>query len=309
LYRTETATQTRYRSKIQKAENRLRIAQCKLDRLKARFDRVSEELADVQHRWETSQKENLSLRDEVISQAELTDKARQEALMWRTQLFEKMEQLEDMREKLESTQDELKSAWQRLTKISENHQTSYEELCRRDKERRSFQAKIEELQRRQSVSQGQTNDLLEALTGAEAAIESLQRSNDKYQREVDGLKSLGQSLTEQLSRLTDQRDSYARQFVSAEEELEKARATNRQLKNEVERLTDELYETKGKLITYQLESDVREIRRTGKEKSEQSRDEKYKEVLPQESPEIRQMPNRSLLHRATKKVSGWFRLS
>lgn len=307
MFKQDVETDRQIRSELRKAENRERIAQCKLERLKERFDKLYEEMADCQEELAVTRGQCSALRNQVEKAQQERERASQEALMWRTQLFERMELLEETNQQLHAAEHELELAWERVGQANLSHQTSHDELKRRDKERLAFEIKIEELQRAQRETRDQANDLLEALTDAESAISSLQRSNDRYQREVDGLKSLGASLTERLTALTEQSDKYRETASQALDELRLERDQNDHLQSEMERLKAELYEAKGKLISYKLEADVRESRQAGKEKASSRVSDKYGSFPSTESAIVKPASG-SLLSKATKTMTGWFRV-
>lgn len=305
---TELETDRTVRAQLQKAENREKIAQCKLENLKNRFDRLYEEMSDFQCKLLDSREEVGLLRDELKRANLEKERIEQESAMWRAQLFERMELLDKTKAKLADVTLELEETKSRAAYATESHKTSHQELQRRDREKQVFELKIEELQVAQKESKDQAGDLLSALTDAERAIESLQRSNDFYQREIVGLKSIGASLTEQLTQLTLQRDGYKERLNTRVSELRTEKAESAHLLSEIERLKDELYETRSKLVTFQIESEVREIRKAGEEKSARAAEEKYGDFPSTESA-VPKAEERSLLSRASKKVSGWFRLS
>ena len=305
---TELETDRTVRAQLQKAENREKIAQCKLENLKNRFDRLYEEMSDFQVKLLDSREEIGVLRDELNRANLEKERIEQESAMWRSQLFERMEMLDKTKAKLAEVSLELEDMKNRAAYATESHKTSHQELQRRDREKQVFELKIEELQIAQKEVKDQAGDLLSALTDAERAIESLQRSNDFYQREIVGLKSIGASLTEQLTQLTLQRDGYKERLNTRVSELRAEKAESAHLLTEIERLKDELYETRSKLVTFQIESEVREIRKAGEEKSARAVEEKYSDFPTSES-SVLKPEERSLLSRASKKVSGWFRLS
>ena len=305
---TEIETDRTLRTQLQKAENRERIAQCKLENLKSRFDRLYEEMSDFQGKLLDSREEIGVLRDQLTRVQLEKERVEQESAMWRSQLFERMELLDKTKAKLAEVTTELEETKSRAAYAKESHNTSHQELQRRDREKQVFELKIEKLQIAQKESKDQASDLLSALTDAERAIESLQRSNDYYQREIVGLKSIGASLTEQLTQLTLQRDGYKERLNTRVSELRAEKAETAHLLTEIERLKDELYETRSKLVTYQIESEVREIRKAGEEKSARAAEEKHKE-FPSTECSVAKPEERSLISRASKTVSGWFRLS
>jgi chromosome segregation ATPase len=332
---------------LKQAQNREKIAQCKLDRLKSRFDRVQEEmltsnkernefrdecerlqeelarLGDEKARveqeasmWRTQLFERNEFRDECERlQEELArlgdEKARveQEASMWRTQLFERMELLDQSRDRLAQMKQQVEALRTQAAQAQTTHKTSHQELKRRDRERKEFEMKIQELESAQRHSRCETEDMLEALTEANRAIDSLQRSNDYYQREIVGLKSIGASLTEKLTKMTQQRDRYKQRLNARGDEMRLEQGQSAHLLDEVKRLKDELFEARAKLMTYQIEDDVRELRQAGTEKAHRAVEQKYAEFPVTESVVKDPQESASLLSKATKRVSGWFRLS
>ena len=295
---------------LKKVQNSEKIALCKLDRLKARFDRVEHEKTAYQRQIEEIQDDCLRLAEELLAVKAEKARVEQESSMWRTQLFEKMELMDQARDQLAGLQNEKSALEEQAEQARATHQTSHLELQRRDRERKEYQLKIQELELARQASQGQTEEMLEALADAKRAIDSLQRSNDYYQREIVGLKSIGASLTEKLTKVTQQRDRYKQRLNSRGDELNLEQDLSTHLLAEVERLKDELYEVRGKLVTYQIEDDVREIRQAGAEKSQRAGEQKVFTELPAvESVVSEALEPRSLLSRATKKVSGWFNIS
>ena len=291
---------------MRKEENRARIAECKLDRLKSRFDKVYDDLEESRSDLGEQQRRYEALEQQLETVCNERDRARQESLMWRTQLFERMEKLEARNQELEALQVQLEEVKGLADHARATHHATHLELQRRDRERLEYLQQIEDLQQTRLDSQEQHQDLLDALTGAESAIEALQRSNDLYQREVDGLKSIGASLTEKLTDLTEARDDFKEKYTSSQDELLLVKAHNDHLTRELERLRDELYETKGKLLTARLESDVKSMRKAAAMKGESL--DKFADFPSQESAAVKPQ-QRSLISRATKKMTGWFKLS
>jgi chromosome segregation ATPase len=294
---------------LKQAMNRERIAHCKLDRLKSRFDRVQEEMLTSKNERDEFRDECERLREELAAMKEDKSRVEQEASMWRTQLFERMELLDQAKERLEQMKRQAEALRAKAVHAETTQSTSHQELKRRDRERKEFELKIEELESAQKHSRCETEEMLEALTDAKRAIDSLQRSNDYFQREIVGLKSIGASLTEKLTKVTQQRDRYKQRLNSRGDELRLEQGQSAHLLDEVERLKDELYETRGKLMTYQIEDDVREIRQAGTEKAQRAAEQKYADFPVTESVVGDTEEPKSLLSKATKKVSGWFRLS
>ena len=294
---------------LKKAQNRERIAQCKLERLKTRFDRLEHEKLGYKRQVEEIQDDCLRLAEELLTVKAEKSKLEQESSMWRTQLFERMELLDLARDQVAHLKTEKASLEEQAQQARETSLTSHQELKRRDRERKQYEMKIEELETAQKQSRDQTEEVLEALTDAKRAIDSLQRSNDYYQREIVGLKSIGASITEKLTKMTQQRDRYKQRLNARSEELRLEQDQSSHLLSEVERLKDELYEVRGKLMTYQIEDDVREIRQAGADKASRAAEQKFAELPVAESEVHETTEPRSLISRATKKVSGWFRIS
>ena len=76
---------------LKKAQNRERIAECKLERLKARFDRLEHEKLAYKIQVDEIQDDCLRLAEELLAVKAEKSRVEQEASMWRTQLFERME--------------------------------------------------------------------------------------------------------------------------------------------------------------------------------------------------------------------------
>jgi chromosome segregation ATPase len=293
---------------LKKALNRERIAHCKLERLKSRFERIQEEMLASRAEREVFRDQCERLKEEVATLKDQKSHLEQESSMWRTQLFERMELLDQAKDRLAEMEQHTESLLCQADQAEQTQMTSHRELKRRDRERKEFELKIEELQSAQDHSRCETQEMLEALTDAKRAIDSLQRSNDYYQREVVGLKSIGASVTEKLTKMTQQRDRYRQRLNSRGDELRLEQGQSAHLLDEVERLKDELYETRGKLMTYQIEDDVREVRQAGADKANRAAEQKYAD-FPAESVAKAPEAPASLLSKATKKFSGWFRLS
>lgn len=306
LFRSESKPSPSLKSKLRKSENRTRIAECKLDRLKSRFDRMHDDLFESQDKLNAAERRCEQLKGTIKAIEQERDRKEQEAVMWRSQLFERMSKLDRKDQEFDSLADELERMKGEVEQAQAIHQATHQELQRRDRQKLDFESQIEEFERSKLQAQDERLELLDALTGAESAIASLQRANDLYQREVDGLKSIGASLTEKLSDLSESRDHFKEKYTSAQDELLLVKSHNEHLTEELERLRDELYETKGKLLTAQLSTDAGTIRKLSLKKSNSS--EKYAEFPHRES-RVMKPEGRSLLSRATKKMTGWFRLS
>ena len=131
---------------MRKEENRTRIAECKLDRLKSRFDKVYDDLEESRGELCEQQRRYESLEQELETARNERDRARQESLMWRTQLFERMEKLEARNQELEAVQEQLEEVKGLADHARATHHATHLELQRRDRERLEYLKQIEELQ-------------------------------------------------------------------------------------------------------------------------------------------------------------------
>ena len=292
---------------LKRAENRERIAQCKLEHLKVRFDKLYNELAVCQDRLDAQQADNRELNEKLVVTQSECSRAVEEALMWRTQLFERMELLETTQRELQDREQELEMARKQVDQAALHHRINHEELQKRDRERVAFEIKISEIQKTEHQARQQVDDVLAALTDAEAAIASLQRSSDLYQREADSLKSIGASLAEKLNRASEQNRLFSEKLTAVEDELASERERSGQLTDEVDRLKSELFEAKRQIVTLELQNNAQELQKTGDSKAAFTNKEKYAEFPAAES-RVRRSGGRSILSRATKTMSGWFRL-
>ena len=154
---------------LKQAKNRERIAQRKLDRLKSRFDRVQDEMLN-------SRAECERLHDQLATLRLEKSHVEQEASMWRTQLFERMELLDQAKDRLSQMKQQLEALRAQAVYAQTTQKTSHQELRRRDRERKEFELKIEELESAQKHSRCETEEMLESLTDAKRAIDSLQLS-------------------------------------------------------------------------------------------------------------------------------------
>lgn len=308
--RSESEVDRNLRAELRKAENRERVAQCKLDRLKERFDKLYNDVACSQKALDNVNIECENLRRQLARAQEERERASQEALMWRTQLFERMELLETTKHQMRELEQTIELERERAEHAALVQRSSHEELKKRDRERLFFELRIEDLQKAEKEAREQANDLLEALTDAETAISDFQRANDRQEREIDGLKSLGASLSEQLRQTAGLLDQQKKHSLALREELRHEREQSALLLSEFERLKDSYSEVQERLTGLEQEIERGVLRRVGKEKAGIARREKLAEYpAAAAQAETQRIIGRDALSRATKKMTGWFRLS
>lgn len=308
--KSEPGVDRNLRVELKKSENRERVAQCKLDRLKERFDKLYNEVASSHKALDqtNAERENLRLRlDQVLADR---DRATQEALMWRTQLFERMELLEATKQRMRELERAVVEERELAEQAALIHQSSHRELKKRDRERLDFELRIEDLQRAEREARDQAGDLLEALSDAETAISEFQRAGDRQEREIDGLKSLGASLSEKLRHTSALLDRQKEINVTLRDELRQERERSAQAQSSYSQLREAYTEVQERL--FRLEQDIERgvLRRVGQEKSGVAHREKFAAYSAVSAPvDTQGLLSRDALSRASKKMSGWFRLS
>lgn len=303
----KSSQNTDLETQLRKSQNRETIAQRKLENLKSRFERLNEEHSELHSELKASRAESLRIREQLIAARVEKEHLAQESAMWRSQLFERMEMQDKTKAELESVRRELKDTQERLARAVETHQTNHEELKRRDREKQNYRAQLDSLKAAHQESKEQEEELLTALFDAEQAIRSLQRSNDFHQREIAGLRTIGAGLTENLGRVAQQCDYFKERWESTQAELHTEKVESEQLLAEIEQLKNELFDAHSRLTTFQLEAEMRELRRVGTEKSVRATEEKFAELPAKECVTPDGGTSGSFLRRASKKVSGWFR--
>ena len=106
---------------LKKAQNRERIAECKLERLKARFDRLEHEKLAYKIQVEEIQDDCLRLAEELLAVKAEKARVEQEASMWRTQLFERMELLDLARDQVAHLKNEKQNLEEQAKQAKENN--------------------------------------------------------------------------------------------------------------------------------------------------------------------------------------------
>lgn len=216
---------------LTKAKTREQVAYRKLDRLKERYDKLklitdselmrhAEEQAAIHKHHEDTLIENEELKARCQSLAD-------EAAMWKAQLFDQLDRLDDKQAELTTQQQDFYALQSELAEA----QWQLVELV--DLERSRAEAD---------------------LARAQVAIDDLSKELVAEKARVDGLKNLGTCLAAKLERATAQRKvlqrEHARLFTLAEQRTELLKAKD----DELAEIQNELFEARRQLLSYRIET-------------------------------------------------------
>jgi chromosome segregation ATPase len=300
---TKTVQKVPLDKELIKAKAREQVASRKLDRLKDRYEKLKV-ITDTQFESHSGERQLLELRlSESLALNEWLESRcknlQDEAAMWKAQLFEQLDRLDQKHLDLQTLQTELAEAqWQMVELVNE-------ERTRCETERAKSEIQVDLLQKE--------------LVAARAR--------------VDGLKNLGVCLTARLERATAQRKVLQREHARLAEQAE-ARAQLLEAKDdEIEELRVQLFEARRQILSHRLESDswdalkqglpqletpapavewdvahlVAETAQQAPRKSEGRRQLKLA-PMPEPAPLNPLLVPRQLLARASKTLGGWFKL-
>ena len=302
---TKPSSKAPLEKELIKAKAREQVNQRKLERLKERFEKLQAEseaqaarLATEKEKWEAKlQKKELQKKKLAARCKTLQD----EATMWKTQLFEQMDRLEEQRADFMAVRTELAEAQWQLVELVEAERSQREiELAK---------------------SQAEAYELRKELTVARA--------------QADGLRNVGVCLTAKLEKAIAQRKVLQREHIRLSELAEERAQLLELHETEIEALKTALFEARGQILTHRLESESWPVLKAGLEEpviEETVEDWALEELplsslegvlpvtvsrerrplklaaLPSSSSPIATVGARQLLHRASKTVGGWFKL-
>ncbi len=281
--------------KVTKASAREQVANRKIERLKSRFDRL-------QAAFDAQKLQSESLVDDLQAisaqkESEASDlenrcrTLRDEAAMWKAQLFEKLDCLEAGASQQQSLEQEFVHLQRAYSQVAEQ----LAEINPEDWERR----------------------LQASLQRAETAEKDLVCAR----AQTEGLKAMGTCLAAKLEKETAQR-----KFLKAEngdlqsQSLELTKLLNAR-NEELAKVKRDLFESRGDLLRLRLESESWEVLQSGLTKSEAHTERKSAAPEPLEPthapaltidfpvPAYASAPTKSLLQRAGKTLGGWLNLS
>lgn len=303
---TKPAPKAALEKELIKAKAREQVSQRKLDRLKERFEKLQAEGEAQSDRWNAErerwenklqkldhQKKKLAVRCKTLQD---------EAGMWKSQLFEQMDRLEEQRADFTSVRAELTEAQWQLVELVEAERTQREiELAK---------------------AQAETFELRRELTAARA--------------QADGLRNVGSCLTAKLEKAVAQRKVLQREHIRLSELVEERTSLLEQRDQEIEALKMALFEARGQILTHRLESETWPVLAAGlhhEAPAEESQEDwEFEETplsalgsslelhpsrerrplklaaFPSASSSVTAVGARQLLHRAGKTVGGWFKL-
>lgn len=220
------AQKTPVDKELVKAKAREQVASRKLDRLKDRYDKLKV-ITDTQFESHASERQRLeqALADAQAQQQELLNRlqgVKDEAAMWKAQLFEQLDRAEAKHQEFLALQAELADAqWQMVELVNEERVRCETERAR-----------------------------------AEMATEQARKQLIAERARVDGLKNLGACLTAKLERATAQRKVLQREHARLVE-LAEDRALQLEAKDdELEELRVQLFEARGQLLSHRLQSET-----------------------------------------------------
>lgn len=290
-----------------KAKAREQVCQRKLDRLKERFEKLHSEVETITEKFAIEreklevrlQKKDLQKKKFAVRCKTLQD----EAVMWKSQLFEQMDRLEEQQTDFMAVRTELAEAQWQLVELVESERSQRElDLAK---------------------SQAESLQLRKALTDSRA--------------QSDGLRNMGTCLAAKLEKAISQRKVLQREHIRLTELAEERGLLLDQRDAEVEALKAQLFEARGQLLTHQLESETWPVLKAGLEepvsleelaeewdleetappieveeavlvgRSAERRSVKLA-VLPSQSSTADSIGPRQLFHRASKTVGGWFKI-
>lgn len=307
---TKPSPKASLEKELMKAKTREQVSQRKLDRLKERFEKLQAEFeaCSVKHalekdKWEAKlakreqQKKKLAARCKTL---------RDEAAMWKTQLFEQMDRLEEQQADSLAVRTELAEAQWQLVELVEAERSQREiELAK---------------------SQAETYELRKELTAARA--------------QAEGLRNVGACLTAKLEKAIAQRKVLQREHIRLSELVEERSRELEFFEAEIDSLKTALFQARGQILTHRLDSESWPALKAGLEDGDheevpevESHDEwdlqepplsSLEAVLPLTNSRERRalklapVPShasavnssgaRELLHRASKTVGGWFKI-
>lgn len=282
--------------KLTKADAREQVANRKLERLKSRFDRLQAAF-DAQKLQTESLVDDLQAvsvqKESAASELESRCRAlRDEAAMWKAQLFEKLDSLEAGNSHQQTLEQELSQLRRAYGQVAEQ----LAEIDPGDWERRL------------QASQNRAETSEKELAGARAQIE--------------GLKSMGTCLAAKLEKETAQR-----KFLKSEngdlqsQSLELTKLLNAR-NEDLARVKRDLFESRGELLRLRLESETWDVLQSGLTKSEAHTERKSAPPEPVVPPTVAptptidfpvpayaSAPSKGLLQRAGKTLGGWLKLN
>lgn len=207
-----------------KVKAREQVASRKLFRLKERYDKlksITDTLFESQSQErvaiECRLKDSLALNEELAVRCQ---SLQDEAAMWKAQLFEQLDRLDNKHEEFLALQTELHQAqWQMVELLNEERH-----LCETERAR------------------------------SEARVDSLQKELTAARARVDGLKNLGACLAAKLERATDQRKVLQREHARLTELCESKEQRLLEKELQIEELRAQLFDARGQLLSQQLAS-------------------------------------------------------
>ncbi len=299
---TKPSSKAPLEKELIKAKAREQVNQRKLERLKERFEKLQAEsetqagrLATEKEKWDAKlQKRDLQKKKLAARCKTLQD----EATMWKSQLFEQMDRLEEQQADFLEVRTELAEAQWQLVELVETERSQREiELAK---------------------SQAEAYQLRTELTATRA--------------QADGLRNMGTCLAAKLEKAVAQRKVLQREHIRLSELVEERTQLLDRRETEIEALKTALFEARGQLLTHRLESESWPVLKAGLEGFEEVPLSSLEEVplssleglaplttsperrplklaaLPASSGSVTTVGARGLLHRASKTVGGWFKL-
>jgi DNA repair exonuclease SbcCD ATPase subunit len=220
----KSVTKTPTDNELMKAKAREQVASRKLDRLKDRYQKLKA-ITDTQFESHAEERTRLeqALADARAENEELRTRlqgVKDEAAMWKAQLFDQLDRAEARHEEFVALQTELAEAqWQMVELVNEERLRCETERAR-----------------------------------ADLATEQARKQLVAERARVDGLKNLGACLTARLERATAQRKVLQREHARLAELAESRTAQLEARELELEELRAQLFQARGQLLSHRLES-------------------------------------------------------
>lgn len=216
---------------LKKANAREQVANRKLERLKERYDKLKLATDSQLAKYAEEQRKSRDFYAETLARnIELEASCKNlsdEAAMWKAQLFEQLDRLDEKKADLVAQQQDFYALQSELAEA----QWQLVELV--DLERNRAETEL-------AKSHAQIDSLKKELVSANARIE--------------GLRNLGTYLTAKLERATAQRKVLQREHARLCELAEDRKALLINSSDELRSLENELFEARGKLLSHHLDT-------------------------------------------------------
>lgn len=216
---TETMPTVLLDQELLKAKTREEVARRKLERLKERYRQLQELTSQPEPESHPAEQRLAEVLQEHLALQERHQRLQDEAAMWKSQLFEQLDRLEIREMEFQALRGELaETQWQLVELLNE-------ERTRSETERAHLEMQLDALQRELTASRAR----------------------------VDGLKNLGACLAAKLERAASERQTSQLAQLEQTQQLAASLAQLEQKDQEIQELRSELFETRRRLLSHQLD--------------------------------------------------------